>query len=314
MTRPNTPRCARKISTRPKNVKPRQPASEMWPLEEFLEFLRLTEKPEGALSWDEFHQQVLSHPLLEQLYASDNFRAAYEKFSEEHGRAKSGKFADQFAEIRFLHIVADRVGVYSLAIAHGLRPRIATIRRVKETLTHLARLEALLDEGIYLPDSKEDTALRHYLAKLQIYLREDLLRKRQPKEDATLSERLLVSRLAHDFENAFGDALPAVVCDLVNMIGYEADEPAIRKQIRAGAGAIRAGERARPKKTAKKAVTGVRIPLGTPVKTELLPHNRPQNRCSVRPTFASPRHSGRVSDCAIGWGPCHGKWKRPARS
>ncbi len=177
------------------------------------------------------HLEVETHPVHKDLEQDENFREARRVFRRKVDQ-RIARYCDPYAEFRFLNTV---VGI---VVSHARHPNFIPKFPSRETArmarSYALKLLATMEDGIRLPDWREDGILRAGLIGLAARIETDLLAQgeRKPRSDDSASQRWYLVGLARQLLEDFEQASPKIISAVAAMMGFMPDSSTIGRYVR----------------------------------------------------------------------------------
>jgi hypothetical protein len=102
---------------------------------------------------------VQSHPFYRWLKGKPSFVIAKNTFDNKRKRVTSGKLCSEFADFRFVRLIALHMGWCLLAESIGYRPRYADRKLLNQAKGHIEKLRGCILEGVRLSDYQSQNCL-----------------------------------------------------------------------------------------------------------------------------------------------------------
>lgn len=212
------------------NIRSRSPKSETGTIE------KLIGDPEalGETS-EERYQNYLGHVAQNTYYrwliSDPRFKRAVKLFQRKEKLLSKAAYKKEWAALRFLSVAA-LIGYYAQLKRSGYKPADPTARQVDQAIARAKALKQSLGWGVRL-DSWDDTSnLSTLLDALLEKLNADRdSGYRKPHADADRMGREFVAIAAKRLLEHFNEASPDIVTNFARVMGYDADETAIARQI-----------------------------------------------------------------------------------
>lgn len=172
---------------------------------------------------------VLDHPINKKWLArSELFGRALTLFTQARTAAKNGPLASEFAEFRFLRIVAMHIGSFLIAEQHGFKDIRANSKQRRQAAQHAAKLHILFSEGVLLRDWYKQQELSRLLLQLETEISKA---PRKEKMDATFPKRQCLEKLGIDLLATLDQFTPNLVSEFAGMIDWMADSTTFERLV-----------------------------------------------------------------------------------
>jgi hypothetical protein len=209
------------------------------------------QNPEVRAKYIEVHRlKMHAHPFYSWLESNSHFCAAQKRFDYARNRSRQGPMLSEFADFRFVRIVALYVGSFWLFKQLGIRSSHATKRQARQAKGYAKKLREIMSAGVRLRDSKQQNQLNILLKQLEMEIESA---PRKEKEDKTFEQRKCVEQVAFQLQSTFGKVLPSILSEIAGMVDWLPDMTTIDRVAKKGRvkwrGMIVKALRAAPQKT-----------------------------------------------------------------
>ena len=175
-------------------------------------------------------QKVESHKYYDWLLSQANFTRAREKFKRKQSQAdKSSKINSEFADFRFVRIVANIIGFQLRAQKIGYIPAYADSKLLKKTKGYVSNLRASLKSGVHLSDWQKQRNLDNLLEQLELEINNA---PRKEKKTATSEKRKCIESVALAMKLDFDLVPNTILSDLAAMLDWQPDHTTIEKIVK----------------------------------------------------------------------------------
>jgi hypothetical protein len=189
-------------------------------------FERIKQPPEQRAKNLEAHRQtVQAHKWL---VRNDSFKMAKARFEKERVAVMTGPLASEFADFRFMHLIACHIGYFRIGVDLVPRSIHANSKQLLQAKGHAARLRALLSRGVRLSDQQQQGLLLGLLQQLEAEIENA---PRKEKTYATIAKRQCVERLGIAILSSLGCLPSAMLLDITGMIEWTVDSRTIDRLV-----------------------------------------------------------------------------------
>lgn len=192
------------------------------------------DKSKRAENINLYWQKLEAHDYYKCLKLNVNFQAAWNKYQERKTyqlktNLVSMLVINEFADFRFLRLVALHVGFQMLADEAGYKPTYPDAKTIDKTKGYITKLRASFNDGVKIDNLSNQSQLDRLLEQLLLELN---LAPRKEKETPTMEKRKCLEVFAMDFHSSFQFISATILTDLAAMLGWTAEHTTIDRIVK----------------------------------------------------------------------------------
>jgi hypothetical protein len=178
---------------------------------------------------------VEGHDYYKWLKSDVNFVKAWNKFQKKKTTPHKGSIAlmlpiqSEFADFRFLRLVALNIGFQILADEVGYKPKYPDIKTMDRTKGYVTKLQGNFKNGVKIDNLVHQTQLERLLEQLLLELNRA---PRKEKETPTMEKRKCLEAFAMGFMGNFQFISAAILTDLAAMLDWTAEHTTIDRIVK----------------------------------------------------------------------------------
>lgn len=178
---------------------------------------------------------VEGHDYYKWLISDDNFVKAWYKFKKKKISPHKGSLAlvlcvnTEFADFRFLRLVALHLGFQILADEVGYKPTYPDVKTIDKTKGYITKLQTAFKDGIKIDNLLQQSQLENLLEQLLLEINRA---PRKEKETPTMEKRKCLEAFSMEFLNIFQFISATILNDLVAMLNWTAEHTTIDKIVK----------------------------------------------------------------------------------
>ncbi|HAF00862.1 MAG TPA: hypothetical protein DCO68_05580 [Methylophilaceae bacterium] len=187
-----------------------------------------------ATNLAEHWQKVESHDYYKWLKLNSNFLKAWGKFQKQKIKQSRTSLVsilviNEFADFRFLRLMALNVGFQMLADEAGYKPTYPDAKTIDKTKGYITKLRASFKGGVKIDNLSHQAQLDRLLEQLLLELN---LAPRKEKITLTTEKRKCLEAFAYDFMSSFQFISPTILNDLAAMLDWTAEHTTIDRIVK----------------------------------------------------------------------------------
>ena len=179
-------------------------------------------------------KKVVSHEYYEQLNHGTNFSNAWDKFQKNKSSVIRKDLVsildiNEFADFRFLRLVALHVGFQMLVDELGYKPKYPDLKIINKTKGYVTKLQATFKKGVEIHNQAHQTQLDGLLEQLLLELNRA---PRKEKETPTMEKRKCLEAFSMDLLNSFQFTSVSILSDFAAMLNWNPEHTTIDRIVK----------------------------------------------------------------------------------
>jgi hypothetical protein len=178
---------------------------------------------------------VEGHDYYKRLKSDDNFVRVWNKFQKKKKTPHKGSLAlmltvnTEFADFRFLRLVALHIGFQMLADEMDYKPIYPDAKTIDKTKGYVTKLRASFKDGVKIDNLSHQVQLDRLLEQLLLELN---LAPRKEKVTPTMEKRKCLEAFAMDFNSSFQFISATILTDLAAMLEWTPEHTTIDRMVK----------------------------------------------------------------------------------
>jgi len=176
-----------------------------------------------------YRKKMLQHPYYLYIIKDEIFIKAKAEFEKLSSPEKTGKPLSEFADFRFMRIVARHIP-FTLFMEEGVfKPNYPDSRLLTKTNGYINKLLSCFDSGVGLNDYTKQLQLQSLLKTLRNEIQSA---HRKEKYTDTQEKRKCLEAIALELKLNFNICSESIITDFAEMLGWYADSKTIREIVK----------------------------------------------------------------------------------
>ena len=182
----------------------------------------------------EHWKKVESHNYYKCLVLNRNFLLALDKFQKKKSSLLKKSLVpmlviNEFADFRFLRLVALHVGFQMLADEVGYKPIYPDVKTIDKAIGYVTKLRATFKDGVKIENESHQAQLDRLLEQLLLELNRA---PRIEKVTPTMEKRNCLDAFAMDFMDTFQFISAPILTDLAAMLDWAAEHTTVDRIVK----------------------------------------------------------------------------------